>query len=81
MDKPKLLIVDDDESIQLAMKWAFAQEFEILLAGDRQEALKYSGAAPAAGDARPGASARPAGVEEGFLTPGSACWKKTLMQR
>lgn len=40
MDKPKLLIVDDDESVLLSMKWAFVQEFEIFLAGNRGEALE-----------------------------------------
>lgn len=36
--KPKLLIVDDDEEIRTQMKWALAQEYEIVLAGDRESA-------------------------------------------
>ena len=35
---PKLLIVDDDEEIRVQMKWALAQDYEILLAEDRIEA-------------------------------------------
>lgn len=37
--KPKLLIVDDDEEIRTQMKWALAQDYEVLFAGDRPTAL------------------------------------------
>jgi two-component system NtrC family response regulator len=37
---PKLLIVDDDEEIRTQMKWALAQDYEILLAQDRPSALE-----------------------------------------
>jgi len=37
---PKLLIVDDDEAIRTQMKWALAEDYEILLAGDRETALR-----------------------------------------
>jgi two-component system NtrC family response regulator len=37
--KHKLLIVDDDESIRTQMKWALTQDYEILLAEDREAAL------------------------------------------
>jgi two-component system NtrC family response regulator len=37
--KHKLLIVDDDEAIRTQMKWALADEHEILLAEDRTGAL------------------------------------------
>ncbi len=40
--KPVLLIVDDDEDIRKQMKWALAQEYEVVLAGDRAAALKSS---------------------------------------
>lgn len=40
MDKPKLLIVDDDESIRTQMKWALAQDYEVLLAGDGEKAMQ-----------------------------------------
>jgi two-component system, NtrC family, response regulator len=38
-ERPTLLIIDDDESIRTQMKWAFAEEYEILLAGDRESAV------------------------------------------
>ena len=38
--KPKLLIVDDDEQIRTEMKWALAQDYEVLLAEDRAGALE-----------------------------------------
>ena len=38
--KPKLLIVDDDEEILTQMKWALGPDYEVLLAGERSEALK-----------------------------------------
>jgi two-component system NtrC family response regulator len=37
--KSKLLIVDDDEAIRTQMKWALAEEYDVLLAEDRAEAL------------------------------------------
>jgi two-component system, NtrC family, response regulator len=39
MVKPNLLIVDDDEDICKQMKWALADEYEVLLAGNRESAL------------------------------------------
>lgn len=38
--KPKLLIVEDDESIRTQMKWALAQDYEVFLAEDRAGALE-----------------------------------------
>jgi two-component system, NtrC family, response regulator len=40
MEKPKLLIVDDDEMIQTQMKWALSGDYDLFLAGDRQAALR-----------------------------------------
>lgn len=37
--KPKVLIVDDDEEIQVQMKWALSQQYEVLLAEDRPGAV------------------------------------------
>jgi two-component system NtrC family response regulator len=37
---PKLLIVDDDEEIRTQMKWALAQDYDVLLAEDRPSALE-----------------------------------------
>ncbi len=69
MAKPKLLIVDDDESIQLAMKWAFVEDFEILLAGNRKEALDlFRRDRPVLVTLDLGLPPNPNGTEEGFLT-------------
>ncbi|MBA2271164.1 MAG: PEP-CTERM-box response regulator transcription factor [Verrucomicrobiota bacterium] len=38
--KPKLLIVDDDEEIRTQMKWALADDHELVLAEDRPRALE-----------------------------------------
>src|SRR5438034_11169795 len=40
MDKPKLLIVEDDEDVRRQMRWALADEYEVVLAGDRAAALE-----------------------------------------
>ena len=37
--KPRLLIVDDDETIRTQMKWALTTDYEVLLAEDRIGAL------------------------------------------
>jgi two-component system, NtrC family, response regulator len=37
--KPRLLIVDDDEDLRRQMRWALADEYEVLLAGDRLAAI------------------------------------------
>ena len=66
MDKPRLLIVDDDDELRTQMKWALAQHYEVVLAEDRQtalEALKSAqphavtldlGLPPSSGDTREG---------------------------
>ncbi len=38
--KPKLLIVDDDEAIRNQMKWALADDYDVILAQDRKSALE-----------------------------------------
>ncbi|MFQ5561284.1 MAG: PEP-CTERM-box response regulator transcription factor [Nitrospinota bacterium] len=40
MQKPKLLIVDDDESILSQMKWALNEAYEVYLAGNRRGAIE-----------------------------------------
>ena len=68
MDKPKLLIVDDDESILLSMKWAFAQDYEVFLASGRQDALEiFRREHPPLVTLDLGLPPDPQGVEEGFL--------------
>jgi two-component system NtrC family response regulator len=39
MDKPKVLIVDDDDEVRTQMKWALSSHYEVSLAEDRQKAL------------------------------------------
>jgi two-component system NtrC family response regulator len=38
-ERPKLLIVDDEESIRTQLKWALAKEYQVLTAEDRPSAL------------------------------------------
>jgi two-component system NtrC family response regulator len=40
MEKPKLLIVDDDEGIRSQLKWALADAYDVFLAGDRVTAME-----------------------------------------
>ncbi len=39
MTKPRLLIIDDDESIRKQMRWALAQDYDVITAEDRPSAL------------------------------------------
>ncbi|MDR3569035.1 MAG: PEP-CTERM-box response regulator transcription factor [Syntrophobacteraceae bacterium] len=71
MDKPGLLIVDDDESILLSMKWAFAKEYEVFLAGKRTDALDVlRRERPPLVTLDLGLPPDDRGVEEGFLALG-----------
>ena len=42
LEKPRLplLLVDDDEDIRSQMKWALAEDYEVLLAQDRAGAIE-----------------------------------------
>lgn len=40
MNKPKLLIVEDEEAIRQQMKWALSDDYEVILAEDCQSALE-----------------------------------------
>ena len=67
--KPKLLIVEDNSSIATQMKWALAQDYEVLLAEDRRSALDiFSEKQPLVVTLDLGLPPRPGEVEEGFLT-------------
>jgi two-component system NtrC family response regulator len=37
--KPKLLLVDDDDEIRTQIKWALGEEYDLLIAGDRVQAV------------------------------------------
>ncbi|MEN6319746.1 MAG: PEP-CTERM-box response regulator transcription factor [Syntrophaceae bacterium] len=67
MKKPKLLIVDDDEDLRTQMRWALAENYDVLLAEDRQSALNLMRKGqPAVITLDLGLPPAPAGVEEGF---------------
>jgi two-component system NtrC family response regulator len=67
--KPKLLIVDDDEAICTQMKWAFAKDYDVMLAGDRARALEaVRGSRPPVVTLDLGLPPRPRDAEEGFQT-------------
>ena len=69
MDKPKLLIVDDDEEIRTQMKWALAQEYDVFIAEDRQSALAvFHAHRPAVVTLDLGLPPHPRDMEEGFRT-------------
>ena len=40
MDKPRILIVDDDDDVRTQMKWALNSHYDVLLAEDRPSALE-----------------------------------------
>jgi two-component system NtrC family response regulator len=62
------LIVEDDESIRVQMKWALAQDYEVFLAEDRPSALEILKAEqPPVVTLDLGLPPNPGGVEEGFL--------------
>ncbi len=64
--KPKLLIVDDDEEIRTQMKWALG-DYEVLLAGERAEALDaFSSHRPAVTILDLGLPPRPNEPDEGL---------------
>ncbi|HEY7923833.1 MAG TPA: PEP-CTERM-box response regulator transcription factor [Vicinamibacteria bacterium] len=67
--KPRLLVVDDDADLRGQMRWALADEFEVSLAGDREEALaRARDDQPAVITLDLGLPPHPGGVEEGFAT-------------
>jgi len=66
-DKPRLLVVDDDEDLRTQMRWALGDEFEVSLAGDREAALEAARETrPAVATLDLGLPPHPGGVEEGF---------------
>ena len=69
ISKPRLLVVDDDADLRGQMRWALADEFEVSLAGDREEALaRARDDQPAVITLDLGLPPHPGGVEEGFAT-------------
>ena len=69
MKKPKLLIIEDDEELRTQMKWALSQEYNIIIAGDRESAMSnFTREAPLVVTLDLGLPPQPTGVEEGFNT-------------
>jgi len=67
MEKPKLLIIDDDGDLRTQMKWALVQDYDVLLAEDRESAISIvNRERPAVVTLDLGLPPHPAGVEEGF---------------
>lgn len=67
--QPRLLIIEDDESIRTQMKWALAQDYEIFTAGDRADALEIvRQEKPAVVTLDLGLPPNPTNVTEGFAT-------------
>jgi len=68
VSKPKLLIVDDDDDLRTQMKWALAEDYEVMLAGDRPQALEVVARdQPAVVTLDLGLPPRPQEAQEGLL--------------
>ena len=68
-DKPTLLIVDDDEDIRSQMKWALAQDYEVMVVQDGASALEvYKQKLPLVTLLDLGLPPRPNSPDEGFAT-------------
>lgn len=67
MRKPKLLIIEDDEDLRTQMKWALANDYDVMLAEDRLNAIAILHKdQPLVVMLDLGLPPLPAGVEEGF---------------
>ncbi len=65
--KPRLLVVEDDEDLRTQMKWALMQDYEVMLAEDRESALKaFQRKKPDVVTLDLGLPPFPTSVEEGF---------------
>jgi len=69
MDTPTILIVEDDEEIRMQMKWALAQDFNVVVAEERQGALQaLRKQQPSVVTLDLGLPPHPREVKEGFRT-------------
>ncbi len=69
MEKPTVLIVDDDDGVRTQMKWALNPHYNVLLAEDRTSALELlNKAKPCVVTLDLGLPPLPADTSEGFLT-------------
>jgi two-component system NtrC family response regulator len=67
MEKPRVLIVDDDDDVRTQMKWALNENYDVLLAEDRAGALKLLGSKPHVVTLDLGLPPFPGDTREGFL--------------
>src|SRR6266699_5636417 len=69
MEKPTILIVEDDDEVRSQMRWALAQQYDVLLAEDRPSALQIlKQHRPAVVTLDLGLPPSPGDTREGFLT-------------
>jgi two-component system, NtrC family, response regulator len=67
MEKPKILIVEDDDFVRNQMKWALAAQYEVLLAEDRLSAMEiFRAQSPMAVTLDLGLPPSPGDATEGF---------------
>jgi len=67
LNRPVLLVVEDDPGLQSQLKWSFAEKYKVLTAGDRESALAVvKKAEPAVVTLDLGLPPDPGGVSEGF---------------
>jgi len=67
--KPKLLIIDDDESIRFSLEWALSMDYELFSSSNRLDALAlFEAETPALVTLDLGLPPDPNGPEEGFKT-------------
>jgi two-component system, NtrC family, response regulator len=68
MDRPKILIIDDDDEVRTQMKWALSPHYDVLLADDRASALEVvKNDKPQAVTLDLGLPSSPRDSREGFL--------------
>ncbi|MGZ3514222.1 MAG: response regulator, partial [Thermodesulfobacteriota bacterium] len=81
MDRPKLLIVEDDSSIATQMKWALTQDYEVFLAEDRPSALEiFVKERPLVVTLDLGLPPHPGEVKEGFETLGEMLSEDSVLK-
>jgi two-component system NtrC family response regulator len=69
MEKPRILIVDDDDELRTQMKWALNSHYDVVLAEDRSSALQMlKNEKPAVATLDLGLPPSPGDTREGFLT-------------
>ena len=77
-EKPKLLIIDDDESIRFSLEWALSEQYELFSASNRTDALElFEAESPPLVTLDLGLPPDPNGPEEGFKTLSSLIEKNS----